>query len=98
MTAIDDKFDALTRRKVVFEDKVDFMNWMFEYACRTLEYERLDPKKNYKQIPKLIVIKLDNIVKMADKIYWDHPEYRYFILQTPSYNKIDYLVKQEHRI
>lgn len=98
MTALDDKINELTRRKVIFEDKVDFMNWMFEYACRTLEYEHMDPKKSHKLIPQIIGRKLDLLVHAADREYCNHPEYKYFIMQTPSYNKIDYLVKQEHRL
>ena len=96
MTNLDDKFNELNRRKVIFEDKVDFMNWMFEYACRTLEYERLDPKKNYKQIPQIIGRKMDGIIKASDKIYWDNPEYKYFIMKTPAYSQINKLIKLEH--
>lgn len=96
MTAIDDKINELTRRKVVLEDKVDFMNWMFEYACRTLEYEKKDPKIEYKQIPRLINKKMDGILRIADKLYWDYPEYNHFIMKTPEYNQINKLIRAEH--
>jgi len=89
--------DEIERRKGVFEDKKNFIEYVFEYACRTAEYENKSPVTDFKYVEKFMDKKLRDFINVMDKIYWEYPEYSHFKVKVLPMSNIDKVVAYEHR-
>ncbi len=95
-----EKFDLdyviheLKVRKVIFEDELNFREFLFEYACQTAEWEGMDPKKASTYIKKMMYDKASNVLLVAASLYstFDQP----INLQRLPLSEIEGIVRKEH--
>lgn len=83
-------------RKVVFENESGFKNWLFEYACRTAEWEGINPTKATTYLVMVQQRKLKEMLVGIDKIYKQFPNYTSIIIPELDTGLIDVIVRNEH--
>lgn len=90
---IKDLYDFIDETNIKY-DKKKIQEWLFEYACQTLEFERkkLEPVS----IERLICSKLHEIYKCSRDIHDLAPE-RKFELELSDIVQIPKLIQDEHR-
>ena len=95
---IDDKIKELYTYKVIFEDEANFRSWLFEYACQTLEYQKINTSNNIFYLKVLQKQKVDNVIKVAKKIYEsNHMMTKCNIPKLPL-DVIPQIVRTEHQV
>jgi hypothetical protein len=96
MKTIEDIYKEITRNKGVFEDKREWDEWVFEYACQTVEYEGADPSRCPEHIRHVIELKVQQIVDTIQECYNDYPYEQWFLIRNPTLKDIPEIIKREH--
>lgn len=96
--SLNDVIREITLCKANGFDKKEFQEWLFEYACRTCEYESILPTSRPDYINLLMIQKAHDIkqyiVFMYQSMHTNPKKELQFNL--PSYSSIDKIVHNEH--
>ena len=88
--------DEMERHKAIFEDKNNFIDFHYEYACRTAEFEGIHPRRSPTYVWVVMECRLNAVLAMVKILYEQHPELQYFKIPTIKLEEVDKLVRKEH--
>jgi hypothetical protein len=91
---VEDLFKEIESRKIII-DRQPIQEWLFEYSCKTCEYEGLIAGENGSYVKYLIKSKLYDVLKCADEIYWETD--RSFLFHHLEKSEISSLIEKEHQ-
>lgn len=93
-TSIDDMITRIEKHKGVFlPNKQKYLDWVFRYACRKLEYYNISPSSNSSLLHEEIYKLIHNTAKLVVHEYWRDTRINY--IYTPSINTINICLQSD---
>ena len=94
--SIDDYILEIESRKIKFLDKANFLDFLYEYACQTAEYQGINPHIATNYVKYLICDRLKDLFREADNLYWDYPNINVTRFPILDNRVIPEIVRREH--
>lgn len=97
ISSLDELCNAIEARHVHIPDKDYFYKFLFEYACQVIEYHHRKPVGDCEFVEDIMLAKAFRIYDTADKMYWNRPHTRNFVLQLPKMTDIPTIIRTEYK-
>jgi len=93
---IDKLIETIEKHHIIIDNKTDFLNFFFEYACELSEWQGIDPKTATTYVEKVIVDRLKRLAIYATINYVQRPREYVNINSLLKQMNIANLVRREH--